>query len=55
MPLLIYDLSQSCSVSEQVWHEKIVKRMEEAVVLARKSGKVVGTFVETRKMQKSGK
>ncbi len=42
-----YDLSQSCGVPGQVHHEKVVKRMEEAVVLARKSGKVVGTFVET--------
>jgi len=42
-----YDLSQSCGVPGQVKHEKVVKRMEEAVVLAKKSGKVVGTFVET--------
>ena len=42
-----YDLSQSCGVPGQVQHEKVVKRMEEAVALARKSGKVVGTFVET--------
>jgi len=42
-----YDLSQSCGVPGQVHHEKVVKRMEEAVALARKSGKVVGTFVET--------
>ena len=42
-----YDLSQSCGVPGQVHHEKVVKRMEEAVVLAKKSGKVVGTFVET--------
>ena len=42
-----YDLSQSCGVPGQVHHEKVVKRMEEAVVLARKSGKVVGTFVES--------
>ncbi len=42
-----YDLSQSCGVPGQVHHEKVVKRMEEAVVLAKKSGKVVGTFVES--------
>ena len=42
-----YDLSQSCGVPGQVHHEKVVKRMEEAIVLAKKSGKVVGTFVET--------
>ena len=42
-----YDLSQSCGVPGQVSHEKVVKRMEEAVVLAKKSGKVVGTFVES--------
>ncbi|MGB5202951.1 MAG: aldolase/citrate lyase family protein, partial [Eudoraea sp.] len=42
-----YDLSQSCGVPGQVHHEKVVKRMEEAVALARKSGKVVGTFVES--------
>lgn len=42
-----YDLSQSCGVPGQVHHEKVIKRMEEAVVLAKKSGKVVGTFVES--------
>ncbi|MGB5431115.1 aldolase/citrate lyase family protein, partial [Eudoraea sp.] len=42
-----YDLSQSCGVPGQVHHEKVVKRMEEAIVLAKKSGKVVGTFVES--------
>jgi len=42
-----YDLSQSCGVPGQVHHEKVVKRMEEAVAEARKSGKMVGTFVET--------
>lgn len=42
-----YDLSQSCGVPGQVHHEKVVNRMEEAVALARKSGKVVGTFVES--------
>ncbi len=53
-----YDLSQSCGVPGQVHHEKVVKRMEEAVVLAKKSGKVVGTFVETvedaKKWEKTG-
>jgi 4-hydroxy-2-oxoheptanedioate aldolase len=42
-----YDLSQSCGVPGQVHHKKVIKRMEEAVVLAKKSGKVVGTFVES--------
>ncbi len=53
-----YDLSQSCGVPGQVHHEKVVKHMEVAVALARKSGKVVGTFVETvedaRKWEKIG-
>ena len=42
-----YDLSQSCGVPGQVHHEKVVKRMEEAVTLAKRSGKAVGTFVES--------
>lgn len=42
-----YDLSQSCGVPGQVHHEKVVKRMEEAVKIAKASGKAVGTFVET--------
>lgn len=42
-----YDLSQSCGVPGQIHHEKVVKRMEEAVKLAKANGKAVGTFVET--------
>ncbi len=42
-----YDLSQSCGVPGQVHHEKVVNRMEEAVLLAKQNGKAIGTFVET--------
>lgn len=42
-----YDLSQSCGVPGQVDHPEVVKKMTEAVELARKHGKVVGTFVES--------
>jgi 4-hydroxy-2-oxoheptanedioate aldolase len=42
-----YDLSQSCGVPGQVDHPEVVKKMTEAVELARKNGKVVGTFVES--------
>jgi len=42
-----YDLSQSCGVPGQVDHPEVLKKMTEAVELARKHGKVVGTFVES--------
>lgn len=41
-----YDLSQSCGVPGQVDHPEVIKKMTEAVELARHHGKVVGTFVE---------
>lgn len=41
-----YDLSQSCGVPGEVNHEKVVSKMKNAVVLAQKSGKKVGTFTE---------
>jgi len=42
-----YDLSQSCGVPGQVHHEKVVKKMEEAVAMAKAQGKAVGTFTES--------
>lgn len=42
-----YDLSQSCGVPGQVHHEKVVNSMKDAVKLARKHGKAVGTFTES--------
>jgi len=42
-----YDLSQSCGVPGEVYHEKVVRSMEEAVRLVRKHGKAVGTFTES--------
>ncbi|GAA4233422.1 aldolase/citrate lyase family protein [Postechiella marina] len=42
-----YDLSQSCGVPGQVHHEKVVSSMKDAVALARKHGKAVGTFTES--------
>lgn len=42
-----YDLSQSCGVPGQVHHEKVVSSMKDAVKLARKHGKAVGTFTES--------
>lgn len=42
-----YDLSQSCGVPGQVHHEKVVGAMKDAVKLARKHGKAVGTFTES--------
>jgi 4-hydroxy-2-oxoheptanedioate aldolase len=42
-----YDLSQSCGVPGQVDHPEVVLKMTEAVELARKQGKMVGTFVES--------
>ena len=42
-----YDLSQSCGVPGQIDHPEVIKKMTEAVELARKNGKVVGTFVES--------
>jgi 4-hydroxy-2-oxoheptanedioate aldolase len=42
-----YDLSQSCGVPGQVDHPEVVAKMTEAVTMARKNGKVVGTFVES--------
>lgn len=42
-----YDLSQSCGVPGEVKHEKVVKSMKDAVKLARKHGKAVGTFTES--------
>ena len=42
-----YDLSQSCGVPGEVNHEKVISRMKDAVALAQKSGKYVGTFTES--------
>ncbi|MDA9202003.1 aldolase/citrate lyase family protein [Flavobacteriaceae bacterium] len=41
-----YDLSQSCGVPGEVFHKKVVSRMKEAVALAKKKGKILGTFTE---------
>jgi 4-hydroxy-2-oxoheptanedioate aldolase len=50
-----YDLSQSCGVPGQVNHEKVVNSMKEAVALAKKYGKAVGTFTETPEKAKMWK
>ncbi|WP_346882149.1 aldolase/citrate lyase family protein [uncultured Algibacter sp.] len=50
-----YDLSQSCGVPGQVNHEKVVNSMKEAVALAKKHGKAVGTFTETPEKAKMWK
>ena len=42
-----YDLSQSCGVPGQVDHEKVVNSMKNAVKLAKKHNKAVGTFTES--------
>ncbi len=42
-----YDLSQSCGVPGEVDHEKVISRMKDAVAVAQKSGKYVGTFTES--------
>ncbi|MFC1562718.1 HpcH/HpaI aldolase/citrate lyase family protein [candidate division KSB1 bacterium] len=42
-----YDLSQSCGIPGQIEHPDVLKKMEESVRLAKKSGVTVGTFVET--------
>lgn len=42
-----YDLSQSCGVPGEVDHPKVVEEMTKAVDLAKASGKIVGTFVES--------
>ena len=42
-----YDLSQSCGVPGQVDHPLVEDKMKEAVKLAQKQDKYVGTFVET--------
>lgn len=42
-----YDLSQSCGVPGQVHHEKVVESMKDAVKIAHKHGKAVGTFTES--------
>jgi len=42
-----YDLSQSCGIPGKVDHPLVVERMKEAVSVARKMGKKVGTFVES--------
>jgi 4-hydroxy-2-oxoheptanedioate aldolase len=42
-----YDLSQSCGFPGQTHHPEVIRKMTEAVELARKNGKVVGTFVES--------
>ncbi|MCA0932501.1 aldolase [Lutimonas saemankumensis] len=41
-----YDLSQSCGVPGEVNHEKVVSKMKDAVILAQKRGKKIGTFTE---------
>lgn len=47
-----YDLSQSCGVPGEVFHEKVMNRMKEAVQLAKSHGKVVGTFTESTEKAK---
>jgi 4-hydroxy-2-oxoheptanedioate aldolase len=42
-----YDLSQSLGVPGEVHHEKVVNCMKDAVKLAQKKGKAVGTFTES--------
>lgn len=42
-----YDLSQSCGVPGQVDHPEVLLKMTEAVALARKFNKAVGTFIES--------
>lgn len=42
-----YDLSQSCGVPGDVNNPKVVNAMKEAVEIAKKHGKAVGTFTES--------
>ena len=42
-----YDLSQSCGVPGEVDHPKVMNAMKEAVGIAKKYGKAVGTFTES--------
>lgn len=42
-----YDLSQSCGFPGKVNHPVVVKKMEEAVSVAKGAGAWIGTFVET--------
>ena len=42
-----YDLSQSCGVPGQVDHPEVTAKMTDAVKLANKYNKQVGTFVES--------
>lgn len=50
-----YDLSQSCGVPGEVDHPKVVKAMKEAVEVAQKYGKSVGTFTESPEKAKMWK
>ena len=42
-----YDLSQSLGIPGQVRHPKVINAMEAVINMARRRGKVIGTFVET--------
>ncbi|GGZ87578.1 HpcH/HpaI aldolase family protein [Algibacter mikhailovii] len=42
-----YDLSQSCGVPGQINHPKVVDSIKQAVELAKRQGKVIGTFTES--------
>ncbi len=50
-----YDLSQSCGVPGEVDHPKVVNAMKEAVEVAKKHGKAVGTFTESPEKAKMWK
>jgi len=41
-----YDLSQSCGVTGQVNHPKVLEKMHHAVEISQKENKFIGTFVE---------
>jgi len=47
-----YDLSQSCGVPGDVYHDKVVECMKDAVHLAKQYGKTVGTFTEDKEKAK---
>jgi 4-hydroxy-2-oxoheptanedioate aldolase len=53
-----YDLSQSCGVTGQVNHPKVLEKMHHAVRISQKGNKVVGTFFDNiedaRKWIKAG-
>ena len=49
-----YDLSQSCGFPGQTNHPEVVNKMKQAVMLAKKHNKIIGTFVKVLKMPISG-